>query len=162
MSHEEGWNFLNSNDYDENGGAYFGSDGSSAYKNADGSGTYFGADGSYGFRNADGTGSFFGEDGSFGMSDSKGSSFFPSSDSEESYSRSTGENIAGAAEGIVGTAEAVANLILLARENKERKAANHSPSQKGHSLALWIFLSVLGFGIPFIIYYSVSKNHYWY
>lgn len=33
--------------------------------------------------------------------------------------------------------------------------------QKGHSLTGWIFLSFLVIGIPFLIYYSVSPNHYW-
>ena len=181
MSHEDGWNFLNTNDYDKNEGSYFGSssgsgninpdgsgsyygdDGSVAYRNADGSGTYYGADGSYGFRDADGTGSFFGEDGSFGMSDSDGSSYFsPSFDSEQSLNRSTADNVADLADSVSSSAEAVANLILLARDSKQRAAASHSPTQKGHSLVLWIFLSILGIGIPFIIYYSVSKDHYWY
>ena len=95
MSHEEGWNFLNSNDYDKNEGSfycssgsgfinpdgsgnYWGDDGSSAYRNADGSGTYWGADGSYGYRNADGSGFFYGEDGSYGTSDTDGNYFFSS------------------------------------------------------------------------------------
>lgn len=34
-------------------------------------------------------------------------------------------------------------------------------NQKGHSLTLWILLSFAAIGIPWLIYYSVSPNHYW-
>ena len=33
--------------------------------------------------------------------------------------------------------------------------------QKGHSILLWLILSCCAVGIPFLIYYSVSPNHYW-
>ena len=33
--------------------------------------------------------------------------------------------------------------------------------QKGHSLIFWIFARFFGIGIPFLIYYSLSPNHYW-
>ena len=35
--------------------------------------------------------------------------------------------------------------------------------QKGHSLVLWILLSIFLCGIPLIwvIYFSISPNHYW-
>lgn len=38
----------------------------------------------------------------------------------------------------------------------------YNREQKGHSLVKWIFLSLCGFiGLPWLIYYSVSPNHYW-
>lgn len=33
--------------------------------------------------------------------------------------------------------------------------------QKGHSLTLWIILSLFVVGIPWLLYYSFSPNHYW-
>jgi hypothetical protein len=33
--------------------------------------------------------------------------------------------------------------------------------QKGHSLTAWIFASFFLVGIPGLIYYSVSPDHYW-
>lgn len=46
-----------------------------------------------------------------------------------------------------------------------RKANNmpvsYARQQTGHSLTKWILLSVLAVGIPGLIYYSVSPNHYW-
>lgn len=32
---------------------------------------------------------------------------------------------------------------------------------RGHSILLWLFLSCCGIGIPWLIYYSISPNHYW-
>lgn len=37
----------------------------------------------------------------------------------------------------------------------------YNREQKGHSLVKWIFLSLCGIGIPWLIYYSISPNHYW-
>ena len=39
--------------------------------------------------------------------------------------------------------------------------ANYVRQQKGHSLLLILLLSLCGIGIPFLIYYSFSPNHYW-
>lgn len=43
----------------------------------------------------------------------------------------------------------------------EKPKANYTRQQKGHSLTGWIFLSLFVIGIPWLIYYSVSPNHYW-
>lgn len=47
----------------------------------------------------------------------------------------------------------------------QRTANNMSVSyqrqQTGHSLTKWIILSLVMVGIPWLIYYSVSPNHYW-
>lgn len=42
-----------------------------------------------------------------------------------------------------------------------KREVSYVRQQKGHSLTLWIFLSFMMFGIPWLIYYSVSPNHYW-
>ncbi len=39
--------------------------------------------------------------------------------------------------------------------------ANYVRQQKGHSLLKMIILSCFLVGIPFLIYYSISPNHYW-
>lgn len=41
--------------------------------------------------------------------------------------------------------------------------AQYVRMQKGHSLVLWIILTLLtaGIGIIWLIYYSSSPNHYW-
>ena len=39
--------------------------------------------------------------------------------------------------------------------------ANYVRQQKGHSLLLTLILCCFGIGIPFLIYYSFSPNHYW-
>lgn len=41
-----------------------------------------------------------------------------------------------------------------------RDGAQYVRQQKGHSLIKWIILSCFGIGIPFLIYYAVSPNHY--
>lgn len=46
-------------------------------------------------------------------------------------------------------------------EAKSKPDVKYVREQKGHSLTLWIFLSLCGIGIPWLIYYSVSPNHYW-
>lgn len=33
--------------------------------------------------------------------------------------------------------------------------------QQGHSLTGWLIASLFGVGIPFLLYYSFSPNHYW-
>lgn len=35
--------------------------------------------------------------------------------------------------------------------------------QKGHSLVLWIILSIVtaGLGLIFVLYYTFSPNHFW-
>jgi hypothetical protein len=45
---------------------------------------------------------------------------------------------------------------------KARDKAQYVRQQKGHSLTLWILLSLFLFVPVFwLIYYSVSPNHYW-
>ena len=44
---------------------------------------------------------------------------------------------------------------------KVKDGVQYTREQKGHSLTLWIFLSLCVFGIPWLVYYSVSPNHYW-
>ena len=36
-------------------------------------------------------------------------------------------------------------------------------AQKGHSLLLWLFLSLVtsGVGLIWVLYYTFSPNHYW-
>lgn len=38
---------------------------------------------------------------------------------------------------------------------------NYVRQQKGHSIIIWLILSCMGIGIPFLIYYTFSPNHYW-
>lgn len=47
----------------------------------------------------------------------------------------------------------------MARTSKD--GANYVRVQKEHSLLLWILLSCCIIGIPKLIYYTVSPNHYW-
>lgn len=42
-----------------------------------------------------------------------------------------------------------------------RKNVTYVRVQKGHSLLLWILLSFTGIGLIFLIYYTLSPNHYW-
>lgn len=44
---------------------------------------------------------------------------------------------------------------------KARDKAVYTRKQKGHSLTIWIILSCCVVGVPWLIYYSVSPNHYW-
>lgn len=37
----------------------------------------------------------------------------------------------------------------------------YNRQQTPHSLTKWILISCTGVGIPWLIYYSVSPNHYW-
>ncbi|GAB2707805.1 DUF2510 domain-containing protein [Arthrobacter bambusae] len=46
------------------------------------------------------------------------------------------------------------------RLNVKREVAYNRP-QTPHSLTKWIILSLFVVGIPGLIYYSVSPNHYW-
>ncbi len=51
-------------------------------------------------------------------------------------------------------------------EKPKGRTANKMPvsyvrEQKGHSITAWILLSCIVVGIPWLIYYSVSPNHYW-
>ena len=39
--------------------------------------------------------------------------------------------------------------------------ANYVRMQKGHSLIFWLLASVFLVGIPFLIYYTISPNHFW-
>lgn len=50
------------------------------------------------------------------------------------------------------------------RESKRtanRMQVSYTREQKGHSLTWWILLSFCIVGIPGLIYYSASPNHYW-
>lgn len=43
-----------------------------------------------------------------------------------------------------------------------RDGANYVRMQKGHSILFWLIMcSVGGIGLPFLVYYTVSPNHYW-
>lgn len=42
-----------------------------------------------------------------------------------------------------------------------RDGANYVRQQKGHSLLKFIILSFFIVGIPYLIYYTFSPNHYW-
>ena len=39
--------------------------------------------------------------------------------------------------------------------------ANYVRMQKGHSIIKCLILCCFGIGIPFLIYYTISPNHYW-
>lgn len=39
--------------------------------------------------------------------------------------------------------------------------AQYVRQQKGHSILFWLLMSCTGIGIAFLIYYTVSPNHYW-
>ena len=49
-------------------------------------------------------------------------------------------------------------VTIMPRE--ARDGAQYVRQQKGHSLIKWIILSCFGIGIPFLIYYAISPNHY--
>lgn len=42
-----------------------------------------------------------------------------------------------------------------------RDGANYVRQQKGHSIILFLILSCFVIGIPFLIYYTISPNHFW-
>ena len=42
-----------------------------------------------------------------------------------------------------------------------RNGTNYVRVQKGHSLIFWLIASFFGIGIPFLIYYTFSPNHFW-
>ena len=44
---------------------------------------------------------------------------------------------------------------------KARDGATYVRVHKGHSILLRILLSCCGIGIPFLIYYTLSPNHFW-
>ncbi|MBQ6173951.1 MAG: hypothetical protein IKS31_02965 [Clostridia bacterium] len=44
---------------------------------------------------------------------------------------------------------------------KGRDGAIYVRAQQGHSIVIWLILSCFVIGIPFVIYYTLSKNHYW-
>jgi hypothetical protein len=37
----------------------------------------------------------------------------------------------------------------------------YNRQQKGHSIIAWVLLACCGIGIPGLIYYSASPNHFW-
>ena len=47
------------------------------------------------------------------------------------------------------------------RDKNMREQANYQRQQTPHSLTKLILLSCMGVGIPWLIYYSISPNHYW-
>ena len=56
--------------------------------------------------------------------------------------------------------------VAVAEPPKSERRANNMPvsyvrQQKGHSITGWIIASLFVVGIPWLIYYSVSPNHYW-
>ena len=42
-----------------------------------------------------------------------------------------------------------------------RKTVIYVRAQKGHSILFWLFACYFGIGVPFLIYYTLSPNHYW-
>ena len=44
---------------------------------------------------------------------------------------------------------------------RARDGVQYVRVQKGHSLIFWLLLSFCGIGIPFLIYYTFSPNHFW-
>lgn len=50
----------------------------------------------------------------------------------------------------------------MARKIKtSRSGVVYVREQKGHSILFWLLLSCCAIGIPFLIYYTLSPNHYW-
>lgn len=47
--------------------------------------------------------------------------------------------------------------------NVNSGAPQYVRQQKGHSVLIWLLISVITAGIGFIvmIYYTISKNHFW-
>jgi hypothetical protein len=47
--------------------------------------------------------------------------------------------------------------------NVNSSAPQYVRQQKGHSVLIWLLISIITAGIGFIvmIYYTVSKNHFW-
>ncbi len=47
--------------------------------------------------------------------------------------------------------------------NVNSGAPQYVRQQKGHSVLIWLLISIITAGIGFIvmIYYTVSKNHFW-
>ena len=41
-----------------------------------------------------------------------------------------------------------------------RGDAQYTREQKGHSVLFAILICLIGFGIPFVIYWAVSPNHF--
>lgn len=48
-----------------------------------------------------------------------------------------------------------------APQAKGKDGVVYTRQQKGHSLTIWIILSMMLIGIPGLIYYTKSPNHYW-
>ncbi len=44
---------------------------------------------------------------------------------------------------------------------RRRVITVNSRTQTGHSIILFLILSAFVIGIPFLIYYTISPNHYW-
>lgn len=44
-----------------------------------------------------------------------------------------------------------------------RMPVSYTRAQKGHSITAWVLISMVtgGIGLIWLIYYSVSPNHYW-
>ena len=180
MSSDHGWDFLNSNDRDS---SYFGSDGSWGYKNSDGSGSYFGEDGSWGYKNPDGSGSYFGADGSWGSLNSDGSGSYFGADGRTEFKNPAEDNVPyeyrdpyvfhdfyddeedddedddDEDEDDVESGYSSSSQQSYYSQDKTYGNA----SLKGHSLTLWIILAIIFpyVGIPFLIIYSSSPEHYW-
>lgn len=53
----------------------------------------------------------------------------------------------------------VNEVFYMAREAHD--GANYVRMQKGHSLIFWLIMCFFVIGIPFVIYYTISPNHYW-
>lgn len=51
----------------------------------------------------------------------------------------------------------------MAKNNLDVRGPIYVRQQKGHSVLLWLFLSIVtaGFGFIFMLYFTISKNHFW-
>ena len=165
------WGYENS----DGSGSFFGADGSWGYKEADGSGSYWGEDGSWGYTDSDGSSSFFGVDGGGGFKNSGESGYYVHGTEDSVKSESTsdcssnvfyddyhdsfdyGDDDDADAEEYHSNYSGQSNL------NSNRYSSSGF-SRRGHSLVMWIIIAVFCpyVGIPFIIYYSVSPNHFWF
>jgi hypothetical protein len=50
---------------------------------------------------------------------------------------------------------------LTASKLNVKREVSYNRQQKGHSITKYILLSLVIVGLPGLVYYSVSPNHYW-
>ena len=53
--------------------------------------------------------------------------------------------------------------MKMAKNNLDVRGPIYIRQQKGHSVLLWLFLSVIsaGLGLIVMLYFTISKNHFW-